>query len=138
MYPKAEIPVFQLSIDYAQIPQFHYDLAKELTGLRKKGVLIIGSGNIVHNLGMIEWGGKPYDWAIEFDEKIKDFINKGDHSSIIHYEKLGNIAKLAVPANDHYLPLLYSLALQEKNESVFYFNEKCEMGSVSMRSLKIG
>jgi len=138
MYPNADIPVFQLSLDYSQLPQYHYDLAKELSVLRKKGVLIIGSGNIVHNLGMVDWGGKAYDWAIEFDEKIKNFINNGDHSSVINYEKLGRIATLAVPTNDHYLPLLYTLALQEKNENVSYFNEKCEMGSLSMRSLKIG
>ncbi len=138
MYPKADIPVFQLSIDYSQPPQYHYDLAKELSALRKKGVLIIGSGNIVHNLGMIDWGGKAYDWAIEFDEKIKNYINDGNHSAIINYEKMGKIAQLAVPTNDHYLPLLYSLALQEKNESLSYFNAKCEMGSMSMRSLQIG
>ncbi len=138
MFPKADIPVFQLSIDYSQPPQYHYDLAKELSGLRKKGVLIIGSGNIVHNLGMIQWGGKAFDWAIEFDSKIKGFIDEKNHASIINYDKLGSIAKLAVPTNDHYLPLLYSLALQEKTESLSYFNEKCEMGSMSMRSLKIG
>jgi 4,5-DOPA dioxygenase extradiol len=86
---------------------------------------------------MIDWGGKAYDWAIEFDQKIKNFISNGDHSAIINYEKLGSIAKLAVPTNDHYLPLLYALALQEKNESISYFNEKCEMGSMSMRSLII-
>ena len=138
MYPKADIPVFQLSIDYTQPPQFHYDLAKELSALRRKGVLIIGSGNIVHNLGMIDWGGKAYDWAIEFDATIKKFIDDRNHSAIIHYDKLGKIAQLAVPTNDHYLPLLYTLALQEKNETLSYFNEKCEMGSLSMRSLKIG
>lgn len=138
MYPKADIPVFQLSIDQSQPPQYHYDLAKELAALRKKGVLIIGSGNIVHNLGMIDWGGKAFDWAIEFDEKIKTFIDKGDHASIIHYEKMGTIAKYAVPTNDHYLPLLYSLALQEKHDPVSYFNAKCEMGSISMRSVQIG
>ena len=138
MYPNADIPVFQLSIDYSQPPQYHYDLAKELAALRKKGVLIIGSGNIVHNLGMIDWNGKAYDWAIEFDEKIKKFIDSGDHSSIINYQNMGKIAQLAVPTNDHYLPLLYSLALQEKNETLSYFNAKCEMGSVSMRSVKIG
>jgi len=138
MFPTADIPVFQLSIDYSQPPQYHYDLAKELYTLRKKGVLIIGSGNIVHNLEMIDWNGKPYDWTIEFDAKIKNFIDERNHSAIINYEKLGSIAKLAVPTNDHYLPLLYSLALQEKNESVAYFNEKCEMGSMSMRSVKIG
>jgi 4,5-DOPA dioxygenase extradiol len=129
--------VFQLSIDYSQPPQYHYELAKELSALRKKGVLIIGSGNIVHNLGMIDWSGKPYDWTIEFDAMIKKLIDERDHPSIINYEKLGTVAKLAIPTNDHYLPLLYSLALQEKNENVSYFNEKCEMGSVSMRSLLI-
>lgn len=137
MYPNADIPVFQLSIDYTKPAQYHYDLAKELSALRKKGVLIIGSGNIVHNLGMIDWSGKAYDWNIEFDSKIKNFIDEQNHSGIINYEKLGKIAQLAVPTNDHYLPLLYSIALQEKNETVSYFNEKCEMGSVSMRSLII-
>jgi 4,5-DOPA dioxygenase extradiol len=138
MYPKADIPVFQLSIDYSKPPQYHYDLAKELASLRKKGVLIIGSGNIVHNLGMIDWGGKAYDWAIEFDEKIKKFIDNGDHSSIINYQQMGRIAQLAVPTNDHYLPLLYALALQDKGDALSYFNAKCEMGSMSMRSVKIG
>jgi 4,5-DOPA dioxygenase extradiol len=138
MYPKADIPVFQLSLDYLQPPQYHYDLAKELALLRRKGVLIIGSGNIVHNLGMMNPGGKPYDWAIEFDEKIKKFIDDRHHTAIIQYQKLGNIASFAVPTNEHYLPLLYALALQEKEETVSYFNEKCDMGSVSMRSLKIG
>lgn len=138
MYPKANIPVFQLSIDYTQPPQYHYDLAKELAALRKKGVMIMGSGNIVHNLGMIDWSGKAYDWAIEFDEKIKSFIDKGDHASVINYEKMGTIAKYAVPTNDHYLPLIYALALQGKNEPISYFNAKCEMGSLSMRSVLIG
>src|ERR1051325_7553692 len=137
MYPDAGIPVFQLSIDYSQPPQFHYELAKELAKLREKGVLIIGSGNIVHNLGMIDWTGKAYDWAIEFDATIKKLIDERNHSAIINYYKLGSIAKLAIPTNDHYLPLLYALALQEKNENISYFNEKCEMGSVSMRSLII-
>lgn len=137
MYPKADIPVFQLSIDYSQPSQYHYELAKELSALRKKGVLIIGSGNIVHNLGMVNRNGKPYDWAIEFDEKIKKLIDEQNHSAVINYEKLGSIAKLAVPTNDHFLPLLYSLALQEKNEAVSYFNEKIDLGSASMRSLII-
>jgi 4,5-DOPA dioxygenase extradiol len=138
MYPKADIPVFQLSIDYSQPPQYHYDLAKELTSLRKKGVLIIGSGNIVHNLGMLDWGGKAYDWAIEFDERIKNFIDQRNYAGVINYDKMGSIAKLAVPTNEHYIPLLYTLALQEKDETISYFNEKCEMGSMSMRSVRIG
>jgi 4,5-DOPA dioxygenase extradiol len=138
MFPKAGIPVFQLSLDYSRPPQYHYELAKELSSLREKGVLIIGSGNIVHNLRMVDWGGKAYDWTIEFDSRIKKFIDERDHQSVIHYEKLGRIAQLAVPTNDHYLPLVYILALEEKNETISYFNEKCEMGSLSMRSFKIG
>jgi 4,5-DOPA dioxygenase extradiol len=138
MFPKATIPVFQLSIDYSKPPQYHYDLAKELGELRKKGVLIIGSGNIVHNLRMVSPDRKIFDWATEFDEKIKTFMNDRNHQAIIHYDQLGSIARLAVPTNDHFLPLLYSLALQTKNESLNYFNETCEMGSISMRSLIIG
>ena len=137
MFPQADIPVYQLSIDYSKPPQYHYELAKELAELRKRGVLIVGSGNIVHNLRMIDWNGKAFDWAIEFDEKIKKFIDEKNHNDIINYEKLGQLAQLAVPTNDHYLPLLYSLALQDKKDSVQYFNDKCEMGSISMRSLII-
>lgn len=138
MYPDADIPVFQLSIDYSKPPQHHYDLAKELASLRKKGVLILGSGNIVHNLAMVNWNGKPYDWAIEFDETIRKLIDAKDHAAIIGYEKLGAAAKLSVPTNDHFLPLLYALALQGNNEPVSYFNEKIDLGSASMRSVKIG
>ncbi len=138
MFPKAEIPVFQLSIDYYQKPEYHYALAQELKALRKRGVLIIGSGNIVHNLRMVQWNQSAYDWAIEFDETIKSLIEKGNHSPIIHYETLGKSALLSIPTNDHYLPLLYSLALQEKNESLRFFNEKTTAGSISMRSLIIG
>jgi len=137
MFPQADIPVYQLSIDYSKPPQYHYELAKELAELRKRGVLIVGSGNIVHNLRMIDWNGKAFDWAIEFDEKIKKYIDEKNHNDIINYEKLGKLAQLAVPTNDHYLPLLYSLALQDKKDSVKYFNDKCEMGSISMRSLII-
>lgn len=135
MFPKADIPVFQLSIDYSKPPQYHYELAKELAALRKRGVLIMGSGNIVHNLRMVNWNGPAYDWAIEFDDKIKKFIDSSDHASVINYQNLGKIAQLAVPTNDHYLPLLYILGLQNQNESFSYFNDRCEMGSLSMRSL---
>lgn len=138
MFPKADIPVFQLSIDYYQKPEYHYELAKELAALRKRGVLIIGSGNIVHNLRMAQWNETSYEWAIEFDATIKKLIESGDHKPIINYETLGKSALLAVPTNDHYLPLLYSLALQEKNESLRFFNEKTTMGAISMRSLLIG
>lgn len=138
MYPKADIPVLQLSIDYSKPPQYHYDLATELKELRKKGVLIAGSGNIVHNLGMIDFENKTrFDWAYEFDDKIKSFIDKGDHQSVVDYHKIGPITRMAVPTNDHYLPLLYTLGLQDKKESVHYFNDKMDAGSISMRSLLI-
>ncbi len=138
LFPDATIPVYQLSLDYTQPPEYHYNLSRELSELRKKGVLIIGSGNIVHNLGMMQWNNTAYDWAKDFDEQIKKYIESGDHQPIIHYEKFGAVAKLAVPTNEHYLPLLYSLALQDKKDSLSFFSEKTVMGSVSMRSLKIG
>lgn len=137
MFPKADIPVFQLSIDYTKDARWHYELGKELLALRKKGVLIIGSGNIVHNLGLIQWGEKAYDWAVEFDNIIKTLVEKGDHDAVIHYEKLGKSAQLAVPSNEHYLPLLYSLSLKQVNEKISWFNERTSMGSLSMRSLII-
>lgn len=138
MYPKADIPVFQLSIDYYQAPQYHYDLAMQLAELRKKGVMIIGSGNIVHNLRMIDFEGKrKFDWADEFDEKIKNFIENGNDDAVINYHKLGSIADMAVPTNDHYLPLLYSLAVKGKKDEVAFFNDKMDAGSISMRSLLI-
>jgi 4,5-DOPA dioxygenase extradiol len=139
MYPMADIPVYQLSIDYTKPPAYHYQIGQELRALRQKGVLIIGSGNIVHNLGMINFSqpDAAYDWALEFDEKIKQYIVEGNHQGIINYESLGKAAKLSVPSNDHYLPLLYTLGLQQKNESIAFFNEKSMMGSISMRSLKI-
>ena len=135
MYPDADVPVYQLSLDYHKPMQFHYDLAKQLRHLREKGVMIIGSGNIVHNLRMVNFHNPiPYDWTIEFDEKLKQFISNGDHQGIIQYEKLGNIARLAVPTHDHYLPLIYSIAVQDKNEGITFFNEKTDAGSISMRS----
>jgi 4,5-DOPA dioxygenase extradiol len=139
MYPKADIPVFQLSIDYYKPPQYHYELAQQLKELRRKGVLIIGSGNIVHNLGMVDFEGKTvFSWAQEFDEKMKGFISAGDHQGVIQYDKLGNIAKMAVPTNDHFLPLIYTLGLQDKKDEISYFNDRIDLGSVSMRSVKIG
>ena len=100
--------------------------------------MIIGSGNIVHNLRMINFEGSAFDWALEFDQKMKSFIADQDHESIIQYEKLGSLARLAVPTHDHYLPLIYAVALQERNEQAVFFNEKTDMGSISMRSFVIG
>lgn len=138
MYPDAGIPVFQLSIDIEKPARFHYQLGRELTGLRKQGVLIIGSGNIVHNLGKIAWKDEAHDWAVEFDRKIKELILLRSDKEIIEYEKIGTIAKLSVPSTDHFYPLLYVLGASEKTEPVTFYNEKCTMGSLSMRSVKIG
>ncbi len=137
MYPLADIPVYQLSLDYYKPMQYHYDLALELRELRKKGVLIIGSGNIVHNLRLLNFSGQTYDWATEFDQKIKTFLVDENHQGIIQYDKLGNAARMSVPTPDHYLPLIYSIAQQEKNETISFFNENTDMGSVSMRSFVI-
>jgi 4,5-DOPA dioxygenase extradiol len=142
LYPAADVPVLQLSLDYTQPPQYHYELAKELAGLRKKGVLITGSGNMVHNLGMIAWDkmntdNYGYDWAIEASAKMKKFILDGDHQSLIDYRSRGKAFDLAIPSPEHYLPLLYILALQEKNEQISLFNDKAVAGSLTMTSLKI-
>ncbi|MBC8173865.1 MAG: 4,5-DOPA dioxygenase extradiol [Chitinophagales bacterium] len=135
MFPAATIPTFQLSLDHTASPQQHYDLAKELKELRKKGVLIFGSGNMVHNLRLFQMKDTAYDWAIEFDQTLKTLIEKGDHQSVIHYDQLGKAAQLAIPTNEHYLPLLYSLALQDPKDDLQFFNDKTTAGSISMRSL---
>lgn len=140
MYPLANIPVVQLSLVYQQSPAYHYAIGQQLSKLREKGVLIIGSGNIVHNLGRIDWNntGKVFDWAQEFDVKMSHWIDKGDHQSVLNYQKLlGTTADIAHPTYDHLLPLFYILGLQQKGEQVTYFNNKFDMGSISMRSLII-
>jgi 4,5-DOPA dioxygenase extradiol len=143
LYPDADIPVIQLSLDYFQSPQYHYDLSKELSSLRKKGVLIIGSGNMVHNLRMVSWEkidepGYGFDWAIEANEKMKKFILSNEHKSLIGYKQQGVAFNLAIPTPDHFLPLLYSLALKEENEKIEVFNDKAVGGSLTMTSIKIG
>jgi len=138
MFPGADVPVIQLSLDRTKDPSFHYAMGQELRGLRDRGVLIVGSGNIVHNLRMINWEDGAYDWALEFDAKIKERILSGDHESIVHYDRLGRTAALAVPTNEHYLPLLYILALQDAGDRIGFFAEGLTLGSISMRSLRIG
>lgn len=143
MYPNAGIPVLQLSIDYNQPAQYHYDLALQLKKLRKKGVLIIGSGNMVHNLRMISWEkmnevNYGFDWAIEMNSIFKEKISNGDFKALINYEKLGQAAKLAIPTPDHYYPLLYAIALQDDNDEVSFFNDKMVGGSLNMTSVKWG
>ncbi len=143
MYPDADIPVLQLSIDYNKPANYHYELAKEISDLRKKGVLIIGSGNMVHNLGKVAWDkmNEPnygFDWAIEMNDIFKKKIEANDHQALIQYEKLSTSALLAIPTPDHYYPLLYSLGLQEKDDSIQFFNDKLVAGSLTMTSVKIG
>ena len=142
MYPNADIPVLQLSIDYNQPAQYHFDLAKNLASLRKKGVLIIGSGNMVHNLGMIAWDkiNEPYgfDWALEMNSIFKQKIEANDSAALINYEKLNTAAKLAIPTPDHYYPLLYTLGLREEKDAISFFNDEPMAGSLTMTSVKIG
>jgi 4,5-DOPA dioxygenase extradiol len=143
MYPNADIPVLQLSIDYNKPAAYHYELASQLLILRKKGVLIIGSGNMVHNLRMVAWDklNEPeygFDWALEMNDIFKNKISNGFHKELIQYEKLHKAATLAIPSPDHYYPLLYILALQTDHDKVAFFNDKAVGGSLTMTSVKIG
>jgi 4,5-DOPA dioxygenase extradiol len=142
MYPAADIPVIQMSIDYTQPALYHYELARELSPLRKKGILIMGSGNMVHNLRLIDWNKmiEPefgYDWAIEANERMKTFILSNDHKPLIYYRSQGKSFDLAIPTPEHFLPLIYALALKEEDDKVEMFNDKPVMGSLTMTSLKI-
>ena len=140
MYPEANIPVYQISIDYSKPPEYHFKLAQELKALRKKGVLIMGSGNIVHNLRNINFSdtAKPFDWAVEFDAVVKEKIEQRDFEDLLHYERLGKAAMMSIPTNDHYLPMIYSLGLADKDEQINFTYEEIQNGSISMRSLQIG
>ena len=140
LYPTADIPVIEMSLDYSQPPQYHYELAKELASLRNKGVLIIGSGNMVHNLRVIDWQnpGGGYDWAIEANTKLKKLIAENEISQLIDYKTLGREITLSVPTPEHYLPMLYILGLKDEKENVSFFNDKTVMGSIAMTSFKIG
>ena len=138
MFPDADIPVVQLSLDGYKEPQQHYELGLQLRSLRNKGILIIGSGNMVHNLMMLSWKDTAYDWAVEFDEKLKQLILSGDHHSIVHYEELGRSATLSIPTNEHYLPLLYILPLKDQDDKITFFGDRVTLGSISMRSVRIG
>jgi 4,5-DOPA dioxygenase extradiol len=142
LYPKADVPVLQMSIDYTQGGQYHYDLAKKLATLRKKGVLIIGSGNMVHNLGMVAWDklnadSYGYDWAIEANDTMKKYILSDNHQPLINFKSQGKAFDLAIPSPEHYLPLIYTLALKENKEKITIFNDKAIAGSLTMTSLKI-
>ena len=138
MFPQADVPVIQMSLDANIEAQKHYDISRQLKELREEGVLIIGSGNIVHNLRMARFDDSAYDWAVEFDQRIANWITQNDHDPIIHYEKGDQAAALAINSAEHYVPLLYTLALKEENEPVTFFADKVMGGSLSMRSVRIG
>ncbi len=142
MYPKADVPVIQMSIDYTKGPKYHFELAKELAALRDKGVLIIGSGNMVHNLRMAAWDklheSFAYDWAIEANNKMKSYLLDNDFQKLIEYNKQGKAIELAIPSPEHYLPLIYTLGLKNEKEKISIFNDKPMAGSLTMTSVKIG
>lgn len=143
LYPEADIPVIQLSIDYTKPPQYHFDLAKKLNKLREKGILILGSGNIVHNLRMIDWRnintvGSGWDWAIEAREKTNNWLLDGNFQNLIDYQKQGTALQYAVPTPDHYLPLIYTLGLKERSDELSLFNDELIGKSLSMTSVRIG
>jgi len=141
MFPAAGVPVVQLSLDRNLNPAQHYALARKLQPLRDEGVLILGSGNIVHSLRLVQWtdDAAPYVWGVEFDAAIAKFLVRRDHDGLIRYrEMLGQRAQLSAPTEEHYLPLLYIAALQRENEPLVFFNEGFQMASISMRSLRIG
>jgi 4,5-DOPA dioxygenase extradiol len=143
LYPNANIPVIQLSIDYTKQANYHFELAKKLDSLRNKGILIIGSGNIIHNLRLVDFpnfnkDNYGYDWAIEAREFVNNKLQQEDFTPLINYEKQIKSLQLAIPTPDHYLPLIYTLGLKQKGENIILFNDKLLAGSLSMTSLKIG
>ena len=141
VFPQADIPVVQLSIDERQPAVVHYEVGKRLAPLRDEGILIIGSGNLVHNLHTYAWGRysvEPFDWAVRFEKQVRELLLAGDDGPLIAYETLGHDAMLAVPTPDHYLPLLYVLGLRSAGEQVSFPVEGVDGGSISMLTVQIG
>ncbi|NLT46897.1 MAG: 4,5-DOPA dioxygenase extradiol [Clostridiales bacterium] len=134
MYPERDIPVFQISIDAYAPPEAHYQIGKELSSLRGQGVLIFGTGNIVHNLRLVDWsmGNKGFEWAYQFDDFINENTLANNHGNILNYKDAGNMAKLAVPTPDHFYPLLYVLGASDQEDKITVFNKSCVLGSVTM------
>jgi 4,5-DOPA dioxygenase extradiol len=139
-YPEADVPVVQLAIDHTQPPAFHYDLGRRLAPLREEGILIVGSGNVVHNLRAARWepGVAVYDWAATFNAAVRDHLARHDHRPLVDYASLGNAARLSVPTPDHYLPLLYAIALQNEGETLSLPVDGIESGAIGMLSAVIG
>jgi 4,5-DOPA dioxygenase extradiol len=141
VFPQADVPVIQLSIEETQPGQFHYELGKRLSPLRDEGVLVIGSGNLVHNLHTYAWGRhmpEPYEWAVRFEKQAREFLLAGEHAPLVEYEMLGRDAMLSAPTPDHYLPLLYIMGVRREGEAVSFPVEGVDGGSISMLTVKIG
>jgi 4,5-DOPA dioxygenase extradiol len=141
LYPQADVPVVQLSIDETRAAPYHYAIGRQLAPLREEGVLILGSGNLVHNLHAYAWGkhaAEPYEWAVGFEQKAREFLLQGEHAPLIDYEKLGRAATLSIPTPDHYLPLLYVIGAGAEGEPVSFPVEGVEGGSVSMLAVQLG
>ncbi len=141
VYPHADIPIVQLSIDETQPPGFHYEIGKRLAPLRDEGVLIVGSGNLVHNLHTYAWGRHPvdpFDWAVRFEQQVREMLVAGEHKPLIVYEKLGRDAMLSIPTPDHYLPLLYAIGTHQQGESIHFPVEGVDGGSISMLMVQVG
>ena len=138
-YPKADVPVVQLSIDGTQPPQFHYETGRRLAPLRDEGILVAGSGNVVHNLRLMRrGGGQGFDWAVRFNERIREALATRDHRTLVDFEKLGEDARLSVPTPEHYLPLLYIAGLQGADESMAFPVDGYDLGSISMLTAVAG
>jgi 4,5-DOPA dioxygenase extradiol len=141
VYPRADIPVVQLSIDEGKPAAFHFDVGRKLAPLRDEGILIVGSGNLVHNLHAYAWGRHapdPYDWAIRFEDRARELMLAGDTKPLIDYETLGREALLSIPTPDHYLPLLYVLGARQTGEAITFPVEGVDGGSISMLSVRVG
>ncbi len=141
VYPQADVPVVQLSIDETQPPAFHYEIGRRLAPLREEGVLIVGSGNLVHNLHTYAWGrhaAEPFDWAVRFEQQAREMLLAAEHRPLVNYEKLGRDALLAIPTPDHYLPLLYVIGTRLEEDAVSFPVEGVDGGSISMLAVKVG
>ena len=141
VYPEADVPVVQLSIDETQPASFHYEIGRRLAPLRDEGVLIVGSGNLVHNLHTYAWGrhvADPFDWAIRFEQQVREMLKSGEHKPLLNYEKLGRDAMLSIPTPDHYLPLLYVVATRQSRDEIQFPVEGVDGGSISMLSVQVG
>lgn len=138
MFPDADVPVLQLSLDFDQPPDFHFRLGKALAGLRRQGILVMGSGNIVHNLRMVRWQDDALDWALDADIRMARLIEAGDHQALVDYPAIGEHARQAIPTSEHFLPLLYILGLRDPGDRLTFFCDSVTLGSISMRSLALG